>query len=854
MPLSFNSFRTLMVALACAASSAVAAQPLEPGPKSAANVQPEAPAELAQRLQALVQAEIVAGKLPGAVVLVGHRGRVVYRQAMGQRAIVPQAEAMTPDTVFDVASLTKVVATATATMMLVERGELRLADTVGRWIPDLQHEAAKRVTVFQLLTHVAGYAPDFDLKQVWTGREGMLRALATERLAHAPGSKFVYSDIGFIVLGEIIERVSGRRLDHFFAQEIARPLGMRDSAFRRLDTAVPAREEADLNRLAPTERVRGQQSYLGASFQGPAAQGHRMLRGQVHDPTAHRMQGVAGHAGLFSTADDLSRFAQMVLNGGVLDGQRLLSPASLARMTAPVVVSEEGWTRGLGWDMATPFSANRGELFPLGSFGHTGFTGTSLWIDPVSQTYVVFLSNRVHPDGKGDVTALRAKVMTLVAAWAGGGLHAAEPGSPGAAPVDTLPSSATFEAQHAAQVAAQLPRFRLQAEKARESFVPTVRAASAPVLNGIDVLERNGFQPLAGLRLGLVTNHTGRNRAGQSTIDVLRNARPVQLVALFSPEHGIRGELDQAQIADDVDAATGLPIYSLYGKSRRPKPEQLQALDALVFDIQDIGTRFYTYISTLQHVMEEAAKAGKPIFVLDRPNPINGVQVEGPLADADKLSFVATHTLPVRHGMTMGELALMFNREQGIGADVRVIAMENWRRTQWFDETQQLWVNPSPNMRSLTQAALYPGVGLLEYTNVSVGRGTDTPFEWVGAPYIDGRALAQHLNARGLPGVRFVPVRFQPTASVFKGQWCGGVNIVITDRAQFRSVRVGLELAAALRHLYPQDWKPERLLALLVHAPTFEALGRGQDPQTLAAGLEQGVEAFKRRRQPFLLY
>lgn len=842
MPRSLGLFQTLMALLACMASSWVLAQP------SAAQ------ADLAQRLQALVQAEVQAGKLPGAVVLVGHRGRVVYRQAIGQRAIVPRAEGMTPDTVFDVASLTKVVATATATMMLVERGELRLVDTVGRWIPEVQHESAKRVTVLQLLTHVAGYAPSLDLKQAWAGRDGLLRALAAEPLAHAPGSKFVYSDIGFIVLGEIIERVSGRRLDQFFVQEIATPLGMRDSAYRRLDTPGPAWDEPALARLAPTERVRGQQTDLGASLGRAATQGQHLLRGQVHDPTAHRMLGVAGHAGLFSTADDLARFAQMVLNGGVLEGRRLLSAASIARMTAPVVVSEEGWTRALGWDMATAFSANRGELFPLGSFGHTGFTGTSLWIDPVSQTYVVFLSNRVHPDGKGDVTALRAKVMTLVAARYGTGHHAAQPSAPGAAAVAARPSPAAFEAQYAAQVAAQTPRFRLQAEKAREAFVPAVRGAPAPVLNGIDVLERNGFKPLAGLRLGLVTNHTGRNRAGQSTIDVLRNAKPAQLVALFSPEHGIRGELDQAQIADDVDAGTGLPIYSLYGKTRRPKPEQLQALDALVFDIQDIGTRFYTYISTLQHVLEEAAKAGKPVFVLDRPNPINGVQVEGPLADADKLSFVATHTLPVRHGMTMGELALMFNREQGIGADVRVITMENWRRTQWFDETQQLWVNPSPNMRSLTQATLYPGVGLLEYTNLSVGRGTDTPFEWVGAPYIEGRVLAQYLNARGVPGVRFVPVRFLPTASVFKGQWCGGVNIIITDRSQFRSVRVGLELAAALRHLYPQDWKPDRLLALLVHAQTFDALGRGQDPRALALGLEPGVEAFVRRRQPFLLY
>lgn len=819
--------RAIMTVLTVALAALVQAQPTVAGD------------DLHRRLQVLITADIQAGKLPGAVVLVGHRGRVVYRQAFGHRALVPHAEPMTVDTVFDVASLTKVVATATGVMVLVERGELRLADTVGRFFPELQDEAAKRVTVLQLLTHVAGYAPDFDLKHRWTGREGLLKALTAERLAHAPGSRFVYSDIGYIILGEIIERVSGRSLDRFFSEEIASRLGMRDSGFRRIDPAPDSSHSSDLARIAPTERIRGQQSYLGARFEGPDAQGQRMLRGQVHDPTAHRMNGVAGHAGLFSTADDLARFGQMVLSAGAVDSRRLLSPSSIMRMTAPVVVSEEGWTRGLGWDMATSFSSNRGELFPLGSFGHTGFTGTSLWIDPVSQTYAVFLSNRVHPDGKGDVAALRAKVMTAVAAAYGA--------------ADTA-AFKTFEAHYSAQVAAQVPRFKEQAERLRGARHSAAAVADAVVLNGIDVLDKAGFKPLEGLRVGLVTNHTGRRVDGRPSIDVLKAAKNVQLVALFSPEHGIRGELDQAQIADSTDDKTGLPIHSLYGKTRRPTPEQLRGLDALVFDIQDIGTRFYTYISTLQHVLEEAAKAGKPVFVLDRPNPINGVEVEGPLADADKLSFVATHTMPVRHGMTIGELALMFNQEQGIGADVRVVKMENWRRGQWFDQLQQVWVNPSPNMRSLTQATLYPGVGLLEFTNLSVGRGTDTPFEWVGAPYIDGRALASHLNARGLAGVRFVPVRFMPSSSVFKGEWCGGVNIVITDRAKFRPVLLGLELASALRQLYPRDWRPERLLTLLVNARAFEAVLRGEDPRVVEAAHEAGLESFRRRRERFLLY
>ena len=742
---------------------------------------------------------------------------------------------MTTDTIFDMASVTKVVATSTSMMILVERGEVRLSDTVGKFFPELKDDTVKRITVQQLMTHVTGFAPDFDLKQKWSGREGMLGALATERLRSAPGTKFVYSDIGFIVLGEIVERVSGRSLDRFFAEEVAAKIGMRDSGFRPLDK----KDDSKLRRIAPTENIRGQQNYLGSKFEGPDAAGEQMLRGEVHDPTTYRMNGVAGHAGLFSTADDLALYCEMILGGGIVGGKRILSASTVSRMTAPIVIAEDGSARGLGWDINTSYSSNRGDLFPLGSFGHTGFTGTSIWIDPVSETYVVFLSNRVHPDGKGDVGPLRAKVMTAVAAAYG--------------TTDTA-RFREFEANYSAQIAAQVPRFREQVEAARRPQSAVQSVTDSRVLNGIDVLEKNGFKQIDGLRIGLVTNHTGRNIEGRQTIDVLKEAKNVRLTALFSPEHGIRGELDQATISDSVDEKTGLPIYSLYGETRRPKQEQLKDIDAIVFDIQDVGARFYTYISTLQNVLVEAAKAGKPVFVLDRPNPINGMDVEGPIADADKLSFVATHTLPVRHGMTIGELAMMFVKEKQIAADVRVVKMENWNRAQWFDQTNQVWVNPSPNMRSLTEATLYPGVGLLEFTNLSVGRGTDTPFEVIGAPYIDGRTLALQLNSRAIPGVRFVPARFKPTASVFKGEWCGGVNIVITDRSKFRPVQAGIEIAAALRRLYVKEWKPERYIALVVNSQAFEALLKGDDPGAIGAGFEGNLETFKRRRAQFLLY
>ncbi|HRI03707.1 MAG TPA: DUF1343 domain-containing protein [Pyrinomonadaceae bacterium] len=823
------------------------------------------------QIDALVAADIAAKKLPGAVVVVGHKGKIVFRKAYGNRSLVPNVEKMTVDTIFDVASLTKPIATATSIMILVEQGNLRLNDTIGKFIHDIDDENAKRVTIQQLLTHTSGYAPDFDLREKWTGRDGMLAALKKEKLKTAPGTKFVYSDIGFIVLGEIVHRLSNRFSFEFFGNAISLPSNLVDSRFFAtwadsvgkitppiaFDTLLVFSKLE--KRIAPTENIRGQNNYLGSKFEGDEKTGSEILRGRVHDPTAYRMGGEAGHAGLFSTADDLARYCQMMLNGGTLDGKRVMSAQTVAKMTAPIVVSEDGATRGLGWDINTAFSSNRGELFPLGSFGHTGFTGTSVWIDRVSQTFVVFLSNRVHPDGKGDVTPLRAKIATVVAS-------AIED-----TPVEVYRLA---ESTYNSAVAAQMPKFvsGQQSAVSSQQFIgnqivklPTPPGQLPPldgmrpygrlgsVLNGIDILARDKFKQLEGLKIGLVTNQTGRNLAGKQTIDILKEAPNVKLVALFSPEHGIRGLVDD-KVSDSVDEKTGLPIYSLYGETRRPKPEQLKDLDAIVYDIQDIGTRFYTYTATLKNVLEEAAKAGKPVFILDRPNPIGGTDVEGPLADEDRLSFIAAHTIPVRYGMTIGELGMMMNTERKIGADLRVIKMENWSRAMWFDETGQTWINPSPNMRSLTEATLYPGIGLLEASNLSVGRGTDTPFEVIGAPWLDGQKLAKYLNERGIKGVRFVPIRFKPNASVFKDEQLSGVNIIITNRDEFNSVRTGVEIAVALRKLYPTEWNVDKYLNLLLNKDIFEWVKRGDTPEEIEGAAKAGVDDFLKRRTPFLLY
>ena len=777
------------------------------------------------RIDATVAESIKNKELPGAVVLVGHNGQIVWRKAYGSRAVEPRQETMTTDTIFDLASLTKIVATATSIMILIERGEVRLADPIVKFIPEMKGGGRDAITVEQLLTHVSGFAPDFDLRDRWMGYDEAMKRLYREPLRNSPGARFVYSDINYIALGEVVHRVSGLTLDEFARQNIYVPLGMRDTAFK------PA---ANLTaRIAPTEKRRSQMNYLGDSGSDAGAEGEQWLRGQVHDPTSFRMGGVAGHAGLFSTADDLAIFCQMILGGGSYHGARILSPYGVAMMTQPRAVSDSAAARGIGWDIATSFSTNRGDLFPLGSFGHTGFTGTSLWIDPASDTFVVFLSNRVHPDGKGDVSSLRGRVASIVA---------------GAITDTTAAKGRAESSATAAELLASLARLNSPTTR-----VSTNTVADAHVLNGIDVLERDNFAPLAGMRVGLVTNQTGRDRNGRPTIDVLFKAPGVKLTALFSPEHGIRGLADE-KVSDTKDEQTGLPIYSLYGESRRPKPEQLKDLDAVIYDIQDVGARFYTYISTLGYVLEEAAKVKLPVFILDRPNPINGVDVDGPLADSDKLSFTAYHSIPVRHGMTVGELARLYNEQRKIGADVRVIKMQGWRRAMWFDATNLTWINPSPNMRSLTEATLYPGICLLETTNVSVGRGTNTPFELVGAPWLDGQKLASYLNARQIAGVRFVPVRFTPTAATHKDQECGGVNIVVTDRTRLQSVALGIEIAAALRQLYPSEWKIDGFQRLLVNSDVFERLRRGDSQESIIRSWNPSLEQFRTARASVLLY
>ena len=763
-------------------------------------------------LDPIINDAIAQQQIPGAVLVIGHDGQVVYRKAYGSRALEPRREAMTLDTVFDCASLTKVVATTTALMQLWEQGKFRMSDPVAKYLTEFAQNGKQDITIRQLLVHYSGLPEDLDLSKKWEGKDTAYHMAFEVTPDRPPGSAFVYSDINFVVLGALVERLSGESLDEYAAKHVFGPLGMKETRFNPPHSWEP--------RIAPTEED----------------ENHHLLRAVVHDPSARRMGGVAGHAGVFSTADDLAIFAQALLDGG----RGVLTPPTIAKMTSPQQPVNGTAVRGFGWDIDSSFSTNRGELLPVGSYGHTGFTGTSLWIDPATKTYIVLLTNAVHMNvlpakEKGSAVSLRTKVATAVAA---------------ALALDPM------EAEK--MRVATLTGYNEMQSAARKLAV-----RNGAVKTGIDVLEGTKFAALhpskggAPRSIGLLTNQTGLDSEGRRTIDVLASVPGISLDVIFSPEHGVTGTLDTTDVKNTKDAATGVEVYSVYGGSdaaRRPPINVLKRLDAVVIDVADAGARFYTYETTVGFFLEAAAKAGTEVVILDRPNPITGSFVQGPVSDEGRESFTNYFPEPPRHGMTLGELAKMFNAERHIGARLAVVAMEGWQPGDWFDSTGVGWVSPSPNLRSLNEATLYPGVAMIEGTNVSVGRGTDTPFEVVGAPWMKSRELAAYLNGRGIQSVRFVPIVFTPSSSNFAGERCEGVNLFVLDRNTLDSPELGIELASALHKLYPNDFKLERMSDLLVNHSVVEAIGAGEDPRRIAQDWQERLDEFVRMREKYLLY
>ncbi|MCB9597312.1 MAG: DUF1343 domain-containing protein [Sandaracinaceae bacterium] len=733
---------------------------VEPAPSRPVPVAIRISAEHEDAIDALVDDAIQAGAAPGCVIVLGRRDGVVFRRAYGQRAVDPAPEPMTVDTVFDLASITKAAATAASVMVLVERGDLDLDARASRYLPAIPHA----FTVRQLLLHTSGLPPVDALRDYGEDRAANIERIARTPLERPPGARVRYSDLGYVLLGEIVARVGGAPLEAFAREHVHAPLGMIDTGY------VPDR--ALWPRVAPTERAE--------------RRGGVMIRGVVHDPRAWRLGGVAGHAGLFSTADDLARLARRLLG----EGDGWVTDATIAQMTAPQALP--GGSRALGWDTGRAGMSAR-------AFGHGGYTGTSLWMDPVNDVFVILLSNRVHPNGEGDVQPLvRALGPLGVAAT-----RAAAPPSTGA------------------------------------------------VLAGVDVLERDGFASLAGARVALLTHRAARTRDGRRTLDVLHAAPDVTVVRVLSPEHGL-GSDREGRIEDGRDARTGLPVLGLFGRTRSPTPAMLAGIDTIVVDLQDVGVRFYTYASTVRRVLEAAAAAGLRVVVLDRPDPLGGGPPRGPVSEPALASFVNHHPLPAMHGMTLGELATLLNAERSIDARLDVIELEGWARPTPFEATGLRWVPSSPNLRTTDEVRLYPMLGLLEGTNVSVGRGTETPFEVIGAPWVDGEALVRAIGP--LPGLRVEPVTFTPRSTRHRGERCGGARFTITDPTALRPVRGALAIARALRVTYPDGWEPERMVRAIGSQAVFDAFLAGESTEALEARWAPGLERFEALRGRYLRY
>jgi uncharacterized protein YbbC (DUF1343 family)/CubicO group peptidase (beta-lactamase class C family) len=846
------------------------------------------------------------------VVLIGQDGQAMFEHAYGERKLAGEpgldgkssaAEPMTEDTIFDMASLSKNLATSTSIMQLYEAGKIAsFDDPVEKYLPAFneEHEPERsKVTLRMLLTHTSGEAPDVDLKDAWglakpDKAEGIHRALTTP-LKAAPGSRFEYSDINFILLGYLVEQLSGEPEDVYASEHIFKPLGMTETRYLplskacgphrvvgaaiawapappgRMAFACPAGDwsTALLERIAP-------EAHDDESKANPSANPDfdRLLRGTVHDPTTRRMGGVAGHAGVFSTAHDVSLFAAALLEkllhgtgpfplkqstlrmmtepeqpGHTAEQIAAANAAEQAAIAAGDKPAEPGLAphypaikgqdlRGFGWDIDTAFSKPRGVVFPIGSFGHTGFTGTSLWMDPASDTYLILLANAIHPRGNPPISNLRGEVATAAAEALG------------------------------ADTSAERKALRAELHGSYSVDKNGCDWACHDTLTGIDVLESTHFAALADLhRIGVFTNQSGLDAHGRSTIDVLAKLTEAKLTTIFTPEHGITGKQDTEHIASGSDPATGLPVVSLYGAhavDRRPTHAQLASLDAVVVDLKDAGVRFWTYEAAVRYFLEAASEEttqfhhALKIILLDRPNPVAGRAVEGPVSDAELESYVNVMPVPVRHGLTLGELARYIVGTEHLGTDLTVVPMQHWSRSEYFAQTGLPWVNPSPNLRSPAAAILYPALGLIETTNISVGRGTEHPFSFFGAPWMNAADVAAELTERRISGVVFTAATEQIDEDAnhypFHGQTIPAVRLSVTHPTDFNSPETGIEILGVLHRLYPTQFQLAKVETLLCSQETLAALERGEDPRTIAAGWQRSIDAFKSASAAYRLY
>jgi len=720
-----------------------------------------------ERLRKELTQAVRDSKGPGAVALVGDRDGTVFHASAGNAQSTPSRRAAANDTIYDLASLTKVVGTTTAIMKLYEAQKVDLDQPAGEWIP---HPAYMKFTVRQLLNHTSGLTAGKPLYRTHENLNAMLQYYATLPLINSPGTRYRYSDVGFMALGKIVELAGQDSLDGFCAREMFRPLKMADTQFNPPKSLKP--------RIAATEKCR---------WRG------RVIHGQVHDENAYAVGGVSGHAGLFSTALDLGRFCRALIAGDVV------SAATFEAMTRRGQIPHWPW-QGLGWALDPWSTMNSGYLPARTAIGHTGWTGTCIWMDRTSGVYAVLLGNTCHPSRRirnnGD---FRRTFYTAVAK-------------------EVLPNQANVHV-------------------------------------GLDRLLRERFEGLRGKRVALLTNHAAKDSLGRHILDVFALAKDVKLTMLYSPEHGLRG---QAEAGAAVSSEGGrVPVVSLYGDRKAPTAAELSKVDVFVVDLQDVGARYYTYAATMKACMKACEAAGTPFVVLDRPNPVGGVALEGPIA-RDGGSLVRYARIPIRHGMTLGELAVFFKRTEFTAKrfSVLVKTMENWERHRLFDECQLQWTPPSPNLPTAQTALAYVGMCLFEGTNLNEGRGTDTPFLIAGAPWLRAKRIIEAVQPEDRVGIALSAAQYTPKSIPgksanprFKGERCQGVSLRIVDPKSARPFRLAIALLSAIReeHKRKFEWLP--FFDTLAGSDNLRAqIDAGTSAAKIVAGYEPALAQFDRTR------
>ncbi len=717
--------------------------------------------------EVLVRA-VAEARAPGAAACVGDTNRVSFVGATGMRQLEPRSLPAREDTPYDLASLTKVVATTTAVMLLRDRGVLDLDQPVSDWLPV---PAFRAFTVRHLLTHTAGLSPYEPWYPEVRGTAEFVQRVGRLPLETPPGTRRRYSDLGFILLGKIVELAGRDRLDAFCRRHIFDPLGMSATGF------LPSGKLAEA--AAATERC---------AWRG------RVVQGVVHDEHAYAVGGVSGHAGLFSTAGDLARFCTALLRG------ELLAPRTLEEMTLPGQVPSYPW-QGLGWKLDPWRDSVDGFLPARCAFGHTGWTGTCLWLDRVGGIYAVLLSNTCHPDRQARHNrTLRGVFFSAVA-----GKHYSE---------------------------------------------------STNAHTGLDRLLRDEFRPLQGKRVALLANHAAVDALGRPILEVFDQGGGFTLARLFSPEHGFWGQAEAGAAVGGRQQGP-VPVVSLYGEKKRPSRADLQGIDVFVVDLPDIGARYYTYMATMKECMAACAQAGVPMLVLDRPNPLGGAVLEGPIAQKTG-SPVCCAEIPIRHGMSLGELAVHFWRTEfsRTKLSLQVSLADNWPRELMHDACALPWVAPSPNMPDFETALIYVGACLFEGANLNEGRGTDTPFLVIGAPWLDAEAVLRGVDAASREGCRLETARYTPRSIPGKAasprymdEACNGVRITVTDARKVRAFRLAVALLSVMRRVHPDRFAFTPFFDTLAGGPWLrEQLEAGRPAAEIIEAIQPALEAFDKRR------